>query len=108
MAAQRVPVSTIAANGFLLSADLYITKPEAPRPSERQEQWDIFLSYASEDRDFVLKVYEELEQRNIRVWLDKRVLVPVDNLRQAIEHGVGASKRSVVVLSKYLFEKDLD
>jgi len=36
----------------------------------------VFLSYAKEDRDFVLECYEELKRKNFNPWMDEHDLLP--------------------------------
>ena len=36
----------------------------------------VFLSYAKEDKDFVLECYEELKRKNFNPWMDEHDLLP--------------------------------
>jgi TIR domain len=63
--------------------------------------WDLFISYASEDRDEVaVPLAEELEQAGVRVWLDQNELRIGDSLREKIDAGLASSDFGVVILSK--------
>ena len=67
--------------------------------------WDVFISYASEDKPFVQQLARGLEQKGLRVWVDETVLTLGDSLRETIDHGLAQSRYGVVVLSKAFFRK---
>jgi hypothetical protein len=70
-------------------------------------QWDVFISHASEDKEsFVHPLAEELTRLGIRVWYDKFALKLGDSLREKIDYGLRYSKFGIVVLSPYFFSKD--
>jgi hypothetical protein len=67
---------------------------------------DIFLSYASEDRDSVARpLAEELKQRGFRIWYDEFDLKIGDSLTREIDKGLATCRFGVVVLSDYFFAK---
>ncbi|GAA4506480.1 hypothetical protein GCM10023172_35720 [Hymenobacter ginsengisoli] len=69
-------------------------------------QWDVFISYASEDRESVaLPLATELARRGVRVWLDKFELRVGDSLRERIDEGLAHSRFGIVVLSPNFFNK---
>ena len=68
-------------------------------------EWDVFISYASEDKPFVQQLARGLEQKGLRVWIDETVLTLGDSLRETIDHGLAQSRYGVVVLSKSFFRK---
>lgn len=69
--------------------------------------YDIFISYASEDRETVAEpLANALIQQGLTVWYDKLALTMGDSLRQAIDEGLSKSKYGVVILSPNFFEKD--
>lgn len=51
----------------------------------------VFISYVHEDKDKVLKLCDELEKNNIKVWVDRKRLQPgvkwQTAIRNAIQHG---------------------
>jgi hypothetical protein len=72
----------------------------------RKPEWDIFISYASEDRDSVATpLAEALCDQGIRVWYDLFELVPGKPLLQSIDEGLRSSKFGIVILSPNFFAK---
>lgn len=70
------------------------------------DEFDVFLSHASEDKaEFVVPLAEELQRRGVRVWIDQQQLQLGDSLRQKIDQGLARSRFGVVVLSPHFFEK---
>lgn len=64
------------------------------------DQWDVFISYASEDRlEVAVPLAEALSRIGLRVWLDVQQLVVGDRLRQKIDSAIAASLFGVVILS---------
>ncbi len=69
-------------------------------------EFDVFISYASEDRgDFVTPLFDALEQRGLRVWIDYGQITLGDSLRQEIDDGLIRSRFGVIVLSPHSIEK---
>jgi len=90
------------------------TPPQIPTgsPSSRKtrrkshEEWDIFVSHASEDKDEIARpLAEAFRSRGLRVWYDEFSLTVGDSLRKSIDHGLAHSRFGVVILSKHFFEK---
>ncbi|WP_129779438.1 toll/interleukin-1 receptor domain-containing protein [Peristeroidobacter soli] len=70
-------------------------------------KWDLFISYASEDRiPFVTTLANGLNAQGYKVWYDEFSLVPGDSLRRSIDHGLARSAAGIVVLSPSFFEKE--
>lgn len=70
------------------------------------QQFDCFISHASEDKDdFVSPLALELRRLGVRVWFDKFELKVGDSLSRKIDEGLLMSKFGVVVLSKAFFSK---
>ena len=70
------------------------------------QEWDLFISHASEDKDeFVRPLAELLEQNGIKVWYDEFTLKLGDSLRQSIDNGLANSRYGVVVISPNFFRK---
>ncbi len=73
---------------------------------ESTYEYDVFLSYASEDRDVVAgPLKERLEAAGIRVWFDQDRMRPGIGLATAIDGGLLGSRLFVMVLSPRYFEK---
>jgi hypothetical protein len=68
--------------------------------------WDVFVSHASEDKEFVRKLAVGLQDAGLRVWFDEFSLEAGDSLRRSIDNGLQASRYAVVVLSKNFFRKE--
>jgi hypothetical protein len=70
------------------------------------DRWDLFISYASEDRETVAEPLAEiLRNGGARVWLDQQELRLGDSLTEKIDHGLMHSTYGVVVLSPAFFAK---
>ncbi|HEX6900095.1 MAG TPA: toll/interleukin-1 receptor domain-containing protein [Thermoanaerobaculia bacterium] len=69
--------------------------------------WDVFISYASEDRESVARpLAHRLRHMGLRVWFDEFALVPGSSLTQSINGGIARSKFGVVILSAAFLEKE--
>lgn len=65
----------------------------------------LFLSHASEDKDFVRQLDTRLKAEGFEVWLDEQKMTLGDSLLQEINKGLLASDYGVVVLSPTYFGK---
>ena len=71
------------------------------------DQYDFFISHASEDKDsFVRGLAEALQARGATVWYDEFTLKIGDSLRRKIDQGLRNSRYGVVVVSQYFFAKE--
>ena len=68
-------------------------------------EYDVFISYASEDADFVDSLEKELHDFGIKVWRDKLSISWGDSIRKSIDRGLLKSKFAIVVLSKSYMNK---
>ena len=72
----------------------------------RNGRYDVFLSYASEDkRDVAVPLVDALREYGLKVWHDETELKIGDGLRQTIDHGLAHSRFGVIVLSPAFFRK---
>jgi len=62
-------------------------------------EYDVFLSYSSEDKAVVLAVAERLRQDGLKVWFDEWVLKPGDSIPAKIEDGLERSRVLVLCMS---------
>jgi TIR domain len=70
------------------------------------EEWDVFISHASEDKEAIAKdLAETLRSKGFKVWYDGFSLTLGDSLRESIDRGLARSRYGVVILSKAFFEK---
>ena len=80
----------------------------APKTDGRkpEEEWDVFISHASEDKEAIATpLAEALRAKGLRVWYDDFALKLGDSLRQSIDRGLARSRFGVVILSGYFFQK---
>jgi hypothetical protein len=71
-----------------------------------QVQWEVFVSYASEDREPVAAPLAGcLAGLGLRVWFDQFELKVGDSLRERIDGGLTNSRYGIVILSKSFFSK---
>lgn len=74
--------------------------------NERQRECDVFLSYASEDRESVARPLATiLRDFGLRVWYDEIELRVGDSLRREIDGGLKRCRFGVVILSESFFGK---
>lgn len=66
---------------------------------------DVFVSHASEDKEFVRTLVAALELQGISVWYDEHELMIGDSLRRSIDRGLSDSRYGLVVLSWSFFDK---
>ncbi|MDU0307252.1 toll/interleukin-1 receptor domain-containing protein [Rhizobium sp. 10PS4] len=73
---------------------------------DRLEDWDIFISHASEDKeDFVQPLADALAAFGVRVWYDKFTLKIGDSLSRSIDRGLSKSNYGLIVLSPSFISK---
>jgi tetratricopeptide (TPR) repeat protein len=72
----------------------------APKPLKGNEKWNIFLSYRSVNRSWVLNLYDVLQESGYKVFLDQCVLKPGDQLVRKIEDGLMVSQFGILIWSK--------
>jgi hypothetical protein len=90
------------------SAEVTLTSVSVEIPSTAidQDQFDFFISYASEDRDFAEALDAALSSRGFRIWRDRRQLTLGDSLITKINEGLTASRFGIVILSPPFFRKN--
>ena len=66
---------------------------------KRKPIFDIFLSYKSENGEWVNKLKDSLAKRGITVWLDKDEIRPGDLFVEALEDGIESSKAVGLVVT---------
>jgi len=82
-----------------------IAQKQPARPNENAEQWDVFISHATEDKDYVEPLVKALEKAGIRVWFDKSTGEWGDDLRSSIDRGLANCRYGIVVFSKAFLKK---
>lgn len=68
-----------------------------------KSSFDVFLSYASPDSEFVESLARALEDQGLRVWYPGDQLKPGANITETIADGLARSRYGVVVLSPAFF-----
>ena len=66
---------------------------------DSQRMSDIFVSYASQDRDVAFRIVAYLEQNGIRCWVAPRDVPPGMEYGEAIIQGIAQSRALVLILS---------
>ena len=74
--------------------------------SQTPKQWDVFISYASEDREAVARPLATLLRKlGVSVWFDQTELKLGDSLRLKVDEGLASCRSGVVILSRCFFGK---
>ncbi|WP_017317445.1 TIR domain-containing protein [Mastigocladopsis repens] len=68
-------------------------------------EYDVFISHATEDKDFVRPLAEELQKRGYRVWYDEFFVRWGDSISSSIDKAISQSKFAIIVLSRNFFQK---
>jgi hypothetical protein len=68
-------------------------------------KFQCFISYASEDRDFVEELVNSLSARNISVWWDRGQITLGDKLSLKIDEGLSRSRYGLVIVSPSFVRK---
>ena len=70
-------------------------------------QWDAFISHASEDKEVIVRpLARALQARGVSVWFDEFTLTVGDSLRRSIDRGLALSRFGVVVISPHFLLKE--
>lgn len=87
-----------------LGGNRWVTEGYAPIDDPTRE-FDLFLSHASEDKEFARSLADALVQRGMRVWFDETAIRVGDSLRESIDNGLRRCRFGVVVFSHSFFAK---
>ena len=79
-------------------------KREGQAHSDPEPEFDIFLSYASEDVMWCGQLAERLRNEGVRVWFDRWRIQAGDHLEARINDGLEKSRKMVAVWSKNYFQ----
>src|SRR5688500_11672103 len=63
------------------------------------KQFDIFLSYKSDDSEWVERLKNDLQKRGVYVWLDRDQIRPGDRFAEALENGLATSRAVGLVVT---------
>lgn len=70
-----------------------------PNPLETGKKWNVFLSYRSVNRGWVLNLYDVLTELGFKVFLDQYVLKSGESLIATLQEGLSASQAGVLIWS---------
>lgn len=71
-----------------------------------QEEYDVFISHATEDKEsFADELFEELQKAGVKVWYDTISLGWGDSLRSTIDNGLKKSKYGIVIITTNYINK---
>src|SRR3954469_12851239 len=70
-----------------------------PRPLTGTDQWNVFLSYRSVNRSWVLNLYDVLNSLGHKAFLDQYVLRAGDPLIKVLQNALSASQAGVLIWS---------
>ena len=70
------------------------------KSNEGNEQFEAFISHASEDKEFVRPLALELKRLGIKIWYDEFSLHIGDSLSGSIDRGLLLSDYGIVIVSK--------
>jgi len=88
------------------AAQDFASVTDSVSPASDSEAYDVFISYASEDKDAVARpLAKALKERGLTVWFDEFELRIGDSLRGKIDAGLGGSRFGLVVLSPQFFAR---
>lgn len=74
-------------------------------PSLSDKEYDIFISYASEDSNYVDKLETAFNEAGFSIWRDKTSIGWGTSIRQSIDNGLAKSKFGLVVISSDYIQK---
>jgi len=70
------------------------------------EEYDFFISHASEDKEGIVRnLVNLLIENRFKVWYDEFELIVGDGLRKKIDYGLTKSKFGIVIISQYFISK---
>ena len=89
------------------SGELSVVSTMGAKAGENTSHYgfDLFVSYASEDRHTVQVIVSGLEGRGFKVWWDKGQITLGDKLTEKIDEGLRNSRYGVVIISRSFIEK---
>ena len=77
-----------------------------PNPLKDDQQWNVFLSYRSVNRRWVLNLYDVLTELGFKVFLDQYVLKPGDSLVRVLEDGLQKSQAGILIWSNAAIDSE--
>jgi tetratricopeptide (TPR) repeat protein len=84
----------------------YLRHAPGARALTGSDQWNVFLSYRSVNRPWVLNLYDVLRQQGHKVFLDQVVLKAGDRLIKGLQGALQGSQSGVLVWSEATADSD--
>ena len=81
------------------ATEQWTTLAPSPRPLTGEDKWNVFLSYRSVNRAWVLNLYDVLRGHGHAVFLDQVTIKAGDPLTRVLEDGLRGSQAGVLVWS---------
>lgn len=78
----------------------YRNLTRVPVDTDKNYEWEIFISYASKDYSIVEKIVSDLKIRGIRYWLDREQINPGDSFPEKIAEGLQKSRCVLTCFSR--------
>lgn len=72
------------------------TEPER----EEVNYFSVFISYSHDDSAFALRLYNSLQSSGVRAWLDKRQMLPGDDIYERVRQGIRGWDKLLLCCSK--------
>jgi formylglycine-generating enzyme required for sulfatase activity len=66
----------------------------------KENEWDVFISYSSKDKEFANNLANLLQEMGLEVWYDDFIIEPMDSITNKINEGLAKSKYGIVILSQ--------
>lgn len=75
------------------------------RSKSDDRAYDVFLSYASENRAYAMQLKQALNEANVSVWIDADQINVGDPIVSTIEKGIGTSRFAILLISPEYMSK---
>ena len=85
------PIATAIRNGIVQFGN---------RDEHPINYYSCFISYADNDKDFAIKLYEDLQEVGVRCWLDANELKPGDRIHDQINRAIQIHDKLLLILSR--------
>lgn len=86
--------------------DQWLRLAPKPRPLTGGDKWNVFLSYRSVNRIWVVNLYDVLRQQGFEVFLDQVILRGGDDLIKVLEDGLSKSQAGILIWSAASADSD--
>ncbi len=68
--------------------------------------YDIFISYAHEDKEIAEVLFKKLSKLGLKIWVDELELKIGDSLLEEIEKAIKKSRYGIIILSRFYLKKN--